>query len=188
MTQMERTESAAVSDRALLERSRHLALLRDALSVVLGEDRGALVLLSGEAGVGKTALLQRFCAERGSSKPILWGGCDPLFTPRPLGPFMDIAQHSTGGALRALLEGAKPQQVRVESSRAAYSVAPRLLSFTSMPLAARTELVDRNRATAARDGIRRRAKAQTDLAREQYLPASSRWLRDVPAAGFRASR
>lgn len=187
MTQMERTESAAVSDRALLERSRHLALLRDALSVVLGEDRGALVLLSGEAGVGKTALLQRFCAERGSSKPILWGGCDPLFTPRPLGPFMDIAQHSTGGALRALLEGAKPQQVRVESSRAARAVAPRLLCF-AYAAAARTELVDRNRATAARDGIRRRAKAQTDLAREQYLPASSRWLRDVPAAGFRASR
>ena len=51
--------------------------------------RGAVVLLVGEAGIGKTALLRAF-AER-VSMPVLWGMCDPLSTPRPLGPLRDVA-------------------------------------------------------------------------------------------------
>ena len=34
---------------------------------------------------------------------MLWGGCDALFTPRPLGPFVDIAE-STGGELAQAVE------------------------------------------------------------------------------------
>jgi predicted ATPase len=82
----------------------------EALEGWLGEARaglGRLVLLAGEAGIGKTALVRRFCArERGPR--VLWGACDGLRTPRPLGPFVDIAT-ATGGALRDAVEaGAKP--------------------------------------------------------------------------------
>ena len=72
----------------LLERAGELSALDACLETVARGSRGRLVLVSGEAGVGKTALLRRFCEARGSSARILWGGCDPLFTPRPLGPLL----------------------------------------------------------------------------------------------------
>ena len=72
-------------------------------------DGGVLVLLGGEAGGGKTALVRRFC--RQTQGPVLWGACDPLFTPRPLGPFTDIAQDAGGELQDLLAAGAKPYQV-----------------------------------------------------------------------------
>ncbi|MDB5846460.1 MAG: transcriptional regulator, LuxR family, partial [Rhodoferax sp.] len=73
----------------LLERDSllaHLAMHRRAAA----EGRGHTVLISGEAGMGKTALLERFVADHGSAH-VLWGGCEALATPRPLGPLHDIA-------------------------------------------------------------------------------------------------
>ncbi|MEP7020662.1 MAG: AAA family ATPase [Pseudonocardiales bacterium] len=96
---------------ALLERERQLTLLDETIAAVRARGRGQLVLLGGEGGVGKTALLQRFCAGRAGSERILWGGCDSLFTPRPLGPFLDIA-HAIGGEFQQSLDdGAKPHEV-----------------------------------------------------------------------------
>src|SRR5262249_27619946 len=70
-----------------------------------------LVLISGEAGVGKTALLRAFCDEQVASARVLWGSCDALFTPRPLGPFVDVAAQ-TGGELDDVVHGdAKPYDV-----------------------------------------------------------------------------
>ena len=70
--------------------------------------RGRLVLLAGEAGIGKTALVRSFCEQRDASPRVLWGACDGLRTPPPLGPFVDIAS-TTGGALREVVEnGRKP--------------------------------------------------------------------------------
>ncbi len=74
----------------LLERDAEL----DALSQALGEARrgnGRVVLISGEAGIGKTRLTQEFCEGRRKDCRIAWGGCDDLSTPRPLGPFRDMA-------------------------------------------------------------------------------------------------
>jgi hypothetical protein len=48
----------------LLERSRQFAALGESLGAVLGRSHGRLVLVGGEAGVGKTALVSRFCEER----------------------------------------------------------------------------------------------------------------------------
>src|SRR5262245_13148841 len=94
----------------LLERDDELAALSSRFAAVRDERCGRLVLLGGEAGVGKTSLLRRFCAEQTASTPILWGSCDALFTPRPLGPLVDIAR-VTGGELMRLVEEAKPHRV-----------------------------------------------------------------------------
>jgi DNA-binding CsgD family transcriptional regulator/tetratricopeptide (TPR) repeat protein len=57
---------------------------------------GRMVLLCGEAGVGKTALVRRFTASLGN-RPALVGACDPLETPRALGPLFDLAPGLDGG-------------------------------------------------------------------------------------------
>ena len=74
----------------LLERSTELAALKGALADVCSSGRGSLVLVAGEAGIGKTALLDAFCDGNGNV-PTMRGGCDALFTPRPLGPVLEIA-------------------------------------------------------------------------------------------------
>jgi len=92
----------------LLERSRHREILDSTLADVLASLRGRLVLLGGEAGVGKTSLLREFSS--GHTR-VLWGSCDPLFTPRPLGPLFEVAK-SAGGELAELVASeAKPHEV-----------------------------------------------------------------------------
>jgi predicted ATPase len=50
------------------------------------------VLLEGEAGIGKTSLLREFTGRVDAGCRVLWGWCEALFTPRPLGPLQDMAQ------------------------------------------------------------------------------------------------
>ena len=73
---------------ALLEREH----LLEELSRLVG--RGAFAAILGEAGVGKTSLLLEL-ARRADKMRVLIAGCEALFTPRPLGPFYDIA-HELG--------------------------------------------------------------------------------------------
>src|SRR5687767_5545353 len=87
----------------LLERSAQLALLDERLATLRGSGCGRLVLVAGEAGAGKTALVRAVC-ERHPRMPVLEGACEALFTPRPLGPFLDIAAE-VGGELAELVEG-----------------------------------------------------------------------------------
>ena len=81
-----------------LERADDLLVLVEALGAVRASSEGRLVLVDGEAGVGKTALLRWFCESQRESARILWGGCEPLVTPRELGPLWEVAQ-ATGGDL-----------------------------------------------------------------------------------------
>jgi DNA-binding CsgD family transcriptional regulator len=86
----------------VLERSHELAALAAARAEVSDTGRGRLVLIAGEAGIGKTALVDAFCATLPDAR-VLRGGCDPLLTARPLGPLADIAEH-TGGELAELID------------------------------------------------------------------------------------
>jgi DNA-binding CsgD family transcriptional regulator/tetratricopeptide (TPR) repeat protein len=52
---------------------------------------GSVVLLGGEAGVGKTSAARAFVAREAAALRVLWGSCEPLVTPEPLGPFHDMA-------------------------------------------------------------------------------------------------
>jgi DNA-binding CsgD family transcriptional regulator len=72
----------------LLEREAVLAEL-GALAGTARRGAGRLVLLRGEAGVGKTAVIGRFTAGLDDGFRVLRGWCDPLATPRPLGPLLD---------------------------------------------------------------------------------------------------
>ena len=78
--------AAAKAGADLLEREPVLEGLRKAFADAR-EGRGGVVLVPGEAGVGKTLVLRRFCDEVRASARVLWGDCDALFTPRPFGPF-----------------------------------------------------------------------------------------------------
>jgi DNA-binding CsgD family transcriptional regulator/tetratricopeptide (TPR) repeat protein len=87
----------------LLERDVCLAELCQLFDAV-GREGGCLALVSGDAGIGKTALLQEF-ARRQKRARVFWGGCDALLTPRPLAPLHDIARQAKGALLAAVQSG-----------------------------------------------------------------------------------
>jgi predicted ATPase len=104
-------DTGADAPGVLLERGAELSTLSECLEAVGRGGRGHVLLVGGEAGVGKTTLVRRFCEEQGRSARILWGACDPLFTPSPLGPLLAVAEGS-GGELRAVVErGVMPYEV-----------------------------------------------------------------------------
>jgi DNA-binding CsgD family transcriptional regulator/tetratricopeptide (TPR) repeat protein len=90
----------AAAAMAMLERKKHLAELSDWLRRAV-DGEGSIVLLGAEAGLGKTTLLREF-AKTPLGVKVLWGGCDALFTPRPLGPLHDIALQMQGELLAAM--------------------------------------------------------------------------------------
>ncbi len=94
----------------LLERSDELAALAASIASVASTGCGRLVLVRGEAGVGKTALMRRCCDDQRSAR-VLWGSCDALFTPRPLGPFLDISELTGGELGRVAASPARPYEV-----------------------------------------------------------------------------
>lgn len=101
---------AAVPASALLERDEVLASLRAAHAEAFSAN-GRVVLVAGEAGVGKSAVVRAFCAELPGDAAVLWGACDPLFTPRPLGPFLDLAADANGELSAVVDAGGGPHEV-----------------------------------------------------------------------------
>jgi len=88
----------------LLERESSLAALVDYAAQASAGD-GRLVLVAGEAGVGKTALVERLRRELPEAR-WSWGACDGLFTPQPLGPLFDLADQLDGRLLERCRAGA----------------------------------------------------------------------------------
>ncbi|HJU47663.1 MAG TPA: AAA family ATPase, partial [Gaiellaceae bacterium] len=92
----------ATTDSAqLLEREHALEALRDALAAAAAGS-GRTVLVTGEAGIGKTTLVRHFEEAVAGDVRVLRGACEALFTPRPLGPVHDIAR-VVGGPVADLL-------------------------------------------------------------------------------------
>jgi ATP/maltotriose-dependent transcriptional regulator MalT len=85
----------------LFEREIPLQALEEALEAIR-KGEGRIVLVSGEAGIGKTTLVEHFTAQPAEHVSVYWGSCDALFTPRPLGPFSDIAFQMQSGLLDIL--------------------------------------------------------------------------------------
>ena len=93
----------------LLERAEFFEQLQTALGEV-SFNHGRVVLVTGEAGIGKTSLVEQFAEKHQDKFRVLWGGCDALFTPQPLGPLHDIAQQLHGN-LATLLHDEAPRAV-----------------------------------------------------------------------------
>jgi len=98
-----------------------------ALQMMLDAQAG----ISGEAGIGKTAVIDRFLEQWGRQVGVLRGWCDPLSAPRPLGPLIDMVAQLPGEQAAGLAL-AQPQQasaVFVGSSQTAAAHAPRSMAF-----------------------------------------------------------
>ncbi|MBV9846123.1 MAG: AAA family ATPase [Kutzneria sp.] len=79
----------------LLERDEPLAALRGGVRSAT-EGRGSLILVGGQAGIGKTTLVRHVTDT--TSGTVLLGACDPLDTPRPLGPLLDMVPDIVAGS------------------------------------------------------------------------------------------
>ena len=73
----------------LIEREGLLSTLQKELKKVIAGE-GHCVFIAGEAGIGKTSLVNVFCKDQVDECVIYHGACDSLFTPRPLAPVYDI--------------------------------------------------------------------------------------------------
>ncbi|OBF12388.1 LuxR family transcriptional regulator [Mycobacterium sp. ACS4331] len=87
----------------LTEREDELAELADRADIARAE-RGCVVVVRGESGAGKTSLVEAFLDTLAGGEVVLRAACDPLPTPRPLGPIHDIAG-SLGSDTRQMLRG-----------------------------------------------------------------------------------
>ena len=75
--------------RGIVEREAELSALAGTVgSAARGE--GSVVLISGEAGIGKSSLVEAVRAQLPAEGRMLVGYCDDLATPRTLGPFRDL--------------------------------------------------------------------------------------------------
>jgi DNA-binding CsgD family transcriptional regulator len=83
----------------LLEREAPLASLAEYADEAR-RGNGRLVFVAGEAGAGKSALVEQLQQDLPEAR-WSWGACDGLFTPRPLGPLFDLAGQ-LGGELLSL--------------------------------------------------------------------------------------
>lgn len=75
---------------ALIERESAFAALTECAERAQA-GHGSVALVVGEAGAGKTSFVNAFVSRRPDDVRLLWGNCDPLPTPRPLGPIVDVS-------------------------------------------------------------------------------------------------
>ena len=89
----------------LLERETFLQALHTAFAEAAAGN-GRIALVYGEAGIGKTSLVERFAAECPQPVRLFFGRCDSLFTPRPLDPIYDMVRKDWAEMFNLLQKGA----------------------------------------------------------------------------------
>ncbi|HZM77092.1 MAG TPA: AAA family ATPase [Candidatus Limnocylindrales bacterium] len=109
----------------MLEREREIAELGAAVREA-GSGSGSVVLVHGEAGIGKSSLVEAFGRSLPPGIRMLAGYCDDLATQRTLGPFRDLLGNVGADLTRALRDGGDRGRVfealRVELSGGAPTV------------------------------------------------------------------
>ncbi len=118
---------AASKRGGLLERAGQLDTLRACHARVTQTGRGGTILVPGEAGIGKTTLLRHFAAEVPADTTICWASCDPLFTPRPFGPLLELAAGISSGLAAQIAGGSGPFDAAIALAREIRQLAPAVL-------------------------------------------------------------
>jgi DNA-binding CsgD family transcriptional regulator/tetratricopeptide (TPR) repeat protein len=114
-------------DRTILERTDELAVLAGAARDA-GDNRGSVVLISGEAGIGKSRLVQAIRAVLPADGRFLVGYCDDLSTPRVLGPLRDLVGTVGTALTRALAHGDRDAVVEALRDELARAAQPTVLA------------------------------------------------------------
>ena len=94
---------------AVWEREHELAAVAEAARGAAA-GRGRVILISGEAGIGKSRLVQAARSQLPAEGRVLVGHCDDLATPQILGPFRDLA-NAVGTELATALRGADRDRI-----------------------------------------------------------------------------
>lgn len=95
----------------VVERSEALTLLLRAAEDMRSASSGKVVIVSGEAGMGKTQLFDEFLNTRTDGQIYGRAACEELNNPRHLGPWLDLADalgKSYGRAIAQAVEGVDP--------------------------------------------------------------------------------
>ncbi|MDT4922180.1 MAG: hypothetical protein QOI15_3082, partial [Pseudonocardiales bacterium] len=99
------TYDAAMTAELIVERTAHLEALGEALACA-ERRRGRCILLAGEAGSGKSALVGRFLDGLPRRVDVVSATCQDMSTPLPLAPLYDIARALGGAVQEAVRNGA----------------------------------------------------------------------------------
>lgn len=95
----------------LLERDGPLAALVVARTLA-AQGNGRVVFVTGEPGIGKTSLVTEFVRALEPEARVLFGSCDDLAIPRPLGPIRDLVGVVSEPLEEALFTGAAPHEIQ----------------------------------------------------------------------------
>ena len=108
-------QSLPVPPASFVGRERELATMVERLQAA-GRGEGAVVLVAGEPGIGKTRLVEEFTlAARGHGAAVVWGRCYEGDWAPPFGPWVE--------ALRAYIGTVAPERLREHLGPAAASLA-----------------------------------------------------------------
>ena len=111
----------------LLERAEQLGMLGACWVRAMQTGHGGTILVPGEAGIGKTTLLRHFAAGVPGDAKILWASCDPLFTPRPFGPLLELAAEISSGLAAQIADSRAPFDAAIALIREIRQLAPAAL-------------------------------------------------------------
>jgi DNA-binding CsgD family transcriptional regulator/tetratricopeptide (TPR) repeat protein len=92
--------------RGILERDAELSVLVNAVREA-ADGHGSVVLVMGEAGIGKSSLVEALRSRLPTGGRMLVGYCDDLATPRTLGPFRDLVGSVGTEFSRAVADGSE---------------------------------------------------------------------------------